>query len=188
MSRISYLKVIVAMWEISQNYCDTDDILKTWRFLRKLWCVPIPAPLQRPIIVTLFQQVSVITKATVTGSTHSQKHTLTEEEEKSSVCAKYIHHMVELINRLLGNETIRLTTEHVWSGSCWRNSRSTLNLLLCVFFREVFLTITAALSLYFSDDAMVKRGVTESVLKEICEWNTCLHQRVKNIMITCGYN
>ena len=31
------------------------------------------------------------------------------------------------------------------------------------------LTVTAGLSLGFSEDAVVKRGVTESILKEFCQ-------------------
>lgn len=34
---------------------------------------------------------------------------------------------------------------------------------------HVFRTVTAGLSLDFSDDAVVERGVTESILKEFCQ-------------------
>lgn len=51
-----------------------------------------------------------------------------------------------------------------------------------------FPTITAALSLYFSDDAMIERGVTKSVLKKICEENARLKQgKKKNVMTRCVF-
>lgn len=106
------------------------------------------------------------------GFSYDESHRKHTHSNNSLLCANCWNVFItrSKSNLLEGNETCRLTSERVWSGSCW----------------ELFPTITAALSLDFSDDAMVKRGVTESVLKEICEWNARFNKKVWGGIMKCN--